>query len=577
LGLGLSLTQVAVRGGNTRSVGPQILISNRFQDENTAIGTAIGTFTVVGGTGTYTLTKTADPDSAFTLTAGVLKNAIVFDYETATLHSVTIHADNGAGSTVDRTLTIGVNDIDEVPPVITSSATQSVNENSAFSLTLTADKAVTWTKTGGADTALFTLTSGVLTMTAKDFEIPTDANTDNVYVVQVTATSVAYAPATTNQTINVTVLDVAEGAPGTPTIVWTSDVTVTPPVFSFTAPTDPDLVVGDTVHFQRATDSGFTTSVTDYTNTVDSTEDAANALTFTSGTWANGTWYVRARTERVGWDNSAWSNTETKTLAAGSSYDAATTAWDNAVFADGGVHPTSTQLGRINTLILALKSAGLFASVSDRLWIYAGESSVSQAKIDLIGLNTHTIHGSPTLAAGGYTGDATAAYIDTGFNPTVGTNNYVRASATLGFGITSNRTTFQNWVAGGYFNVNDESRLIAYTTVAGGNTAYQVNDGTGISAYASSTTSRGSWIISRTAATTTTLYLAGASVATTAFADFALSNENVFALAANGGSGVAASFSGDQQWYTYIGGALNSTQAAALDAALAAYKTSWGF
>jgi hypothetical protein len=208
LGLGLTLMQVAVRGGG-KVIGAQILISNRTQDENTAIGTAIGTFTVVGGTGTYTFTKTADPSSAFTLTAGVLKNAIVFDYETTTAYSVTIHADNGAGSTVDRTLIIGVNDIDEVPPVITVSTSQSIPENSAFSLTLTADKAVTWTKTGGADTALFTLTSGVLSMTAKDFEIPTDANTDNAYVVQVTATSVAYAPATTNATITVTVTDVA--------------------------------------------------------------------------------------------------------------------------------------------------------------------------------------------------------------------------------------------------------------------------------------------------------------------------------------------------------------------------------
>src|SRR4249920_2332187 len=126
LGLGLSLTQVAVRGGNTRSVGPQILISNRFQDENTAIGTTIGTFTVVGGTGTYTFSKTADPSSAFTLTGAVLKNAIVFDYETSTSYSLTVNANNGAGSSINRTLTIGVNDIDEVPPVITVSTSQTV-------------------------------------------------------------------------------------------------------------------------------------------------------------------------------------------------------------------------------------------------------------------------------------------------------------------------------------------------------------------------------------------------------------------------------------------------------------------
>jgi len=205
LGLGLSLTQVAVRGGNTRSVGPQILISNRTQDENTAIGTTIGTFTVIGGTGTYTFSKTADPSSAFTLTGAVLKNAIVFDYETATAYSLTIHADNGAGSTVDRTLFIFVNDIDEVPPVITVSTSQTVAEGSAFSLTLTADKPVTWTKTGGADQALFTLTTATLTLPAKDFE---DVH-GPAYVVQVTAASVAFPSATTNATITVTVTDVA--------------------------------------------------------------------------------------------------------------------------------------------------------------------------------------------------------------------------------------------------------------------------------------------------------------------------------------------------------------------------------
>lgn len=209
LGLGLSLFQVAVRGGG-RVQAAAIIISNNNQDENTAIGTTIGNVSVIGGSGTYTFTKTADPDSAFTFaTPPALKNAIVFDYETATGHNVTIHADNGAGSVLNRTFNIGVNDIDEVPPVITVSTSQTIPENSAFSLTLTADKPVTWTKTGGADTALFTLTSGVLSMTAKDFEIPTDANTDNAYVVQVTATSVAYAPATTNATITVMVTDVA--------------------------------------------------------------------------------------------------------------------------------------------------------------------------------------------------------------------------------------------------------------------------------------------------------------------------------------------------------------------------------
>lgn len=105
--------------------------------------------------------------------------------------------------------------IDATAPTITSSNSVSLAENSALSHSLTANETVTWTKTGGADTALFTLAGSNLSMTAKDFETPADANTNNTYVVQVTATDAA--GNATNQTITVTVTDVVEGSPPVPT------------------------------------------------------------------------------------------------------------------------------------------------------------------------------------------------------------------------------------------------------------------------------------------------------------------------------------------------------------------------
>lgn len=92
---------------------------------------------------------------------------------------------------------------DTTPPTITSSGTQTVLEGNAFSLTLTANETVTWTKTGGADTARFTLTGSTLSMTAKSFGSPTDADTNNTYIVQVTATDTS--SNATNQTVTVTV------------------------------------------------------------------------------------------------------------------------------------------------------------------------------------------------------------------------------------------------------------------------------------------------------------------------------------------------------------------------------------
>jgi hypothetical protein len=106
-------------------------------------------------------------------------------------------------------------------PTITSSASVSVAEGTALAHQLKADEVVTWSKVGGADTALFTLSAsgGTLTMTAKDYETPADANTDNAYVVNVRATDRNGRVA--NQTVTVTVTDVDE----VPTAFTFTDIT----------------------------------------------------------------------------------------------------------------------------------------------------------------------------------------------------------------------------------------------------------------------------------------------------------------------------------------------------------------
>lgn len=97
---------------------------------------------------------------------------------------------------------------DITAPTITSASAINLAENTAFSHTLTANEAVTWTKTGGADAALFALVGDNLSMTEKNFEAPVDVGANNTYIVQVTATDAALNA--TNQTITVTVTDVDE-------------------------------------------------------------------------------------------------------------------------------------------------------------------------------------------------------------------------------------------------------------------------------------------------------------------------------------------------------------------------------
>lgn len=131
------------------------------------------------------------------------------DADTNNTYVVTVRATDlaaPAGNFTDQTITVTVTDVDDTAPTITSSAAITVNENATLSHTLTADEAVTWTKTGGADTAQFTLTGNVLSWagaTTRDYETPADSNLDNVYNVQVTATDTAGNPTVQNMTVTV--------------------------------------------------------------------------------------------------------------------------------------------------------------------------------------------------------------------------------------------------------------------------------------------------------------------------------------------------------------------------------------
>lgn len=101
--------------------------------------------------------------------------------------------------------------LDTVAPTISTSSTANCEENATLSITLAADESVTWTLTGGADQAKFEISGSTLRWASngtKDYESPDDADANNTYVVQVTATDLA--GNATNKTITVTVTDVVD-------------------------------------------------------------------------------------------------------------------------------------------------------------------------------------------------------------------------------------------------------------------------------------------------------------------------------------------------------------------------------
>ena len=211
------------------------------------------------------------------------------------------------------------------PPVISSAATATVAENTTSTgITVTATDADTadtrlrYTITGGADAGKFTLndTSGVLTFTnAPDYDNPTDlastqpvnAAKNNVYLVQVTATSgVAPRLASTSQLITVTVTNVIEppGTPDKPTV--TSGVANSAAVLNvtWTAPSNTGPVLDDyDVQYRVKVASGTPNAWTDAGHTGTATSrQLTNVLT-------NTTYEVQVRAHNAeGW--SLWSASE---------------------------------------------------------------------------------------------------------------------------------------------------------------------------------------------------------------------------------------------------------------------------
>jgi len=94
---------------------------------------------------------------------------------------------------------------------ITSSASISVDENETLSHSLTANVFVGWSIVGGADQAHFEISGTTLRWISdgtQDYELPLDADTNNVYVVNVRAASLSFS--TADQIISVTVANVSE-------------------------------------------------------------------------------------------------------------------------------------------------------------------------------------------------------------------------------------------------------------------------------------------------------------------------------------------------------------------------------
>ena len=175
-----------------------------------------------GDTITYTLTG-ADQDDFEITDTGVLAFNTAPDFENPSdaggnnVYVVVVAATSGT-RTAFQTVTVTVTNVNDNAPVFaTGSAAHNVAEGQTVVGTVIATDGdgdtITYELTGGADRSSFTIdaASGVLAFnTAPDFENPSDAGGNNVYVVVVTATAGGQA---VTQVVTVTVTNVDDNAP----------------------------------------------------------------------------------------------------------------------------------------------------------------------------------------------------------------------------------------------------------------------------------------------------------------------------------------------------------------------------
>ncbi|MBK9488883.1 MAG: cadherin domain-containing protein [Haliscomenobacter sp.] len=178
------------------------------------------------GTPKFSITGGADA-ALFTINAatGVLTFLVAPNFEIPTdaglnnVYDVQVTVTDHGALTDVQDIAVTVTNVNEAPSITSNgagpNASVSIPENTTpVTTVMTSDPengAITYSITGGADAALFTIdpmTGALSFITPKDFENPTDAGANNVYDVQVTATDPGLL--TDVQNIAVTVTDVNE-------------------------------------------------------------------------------------------------------------------------------------------------------------------------------------------------------------------------------------------------------------------------------------------------------------------------------------------------------------------------------
>jgi Ca2+-binding RTX toxin-like protein len=250
--------EVTVAVTNVNEAPTALNLSPQAVDENSPVGTEVGTFITIdpdfSDTHTYTLVAgTGDTDNAsFTIDGNQLKLNVSPDFETKDSYTIRVRTTDNGTLFFEQSFTITVNDIAETPPNQTPTAialsTNSVDENVPIGTTVgtfsTTDPNTgdthTYTLvagTGDTDNASFTIDGNQLKL-----NVSPDFETKDSYTIRVRTTD--NGTLFFEQSFTITVNDIAETPPNqTPTAIALSTNSV-----------DENVPIGTTVGTFSTTD-----------------------------------------------------------------------------------------------------------------------------------------------------------------------------------------------------------------------------------------------------------------------------------------------------------------------------------
>lgn len=251
--------------------------------------------------------------------------------------------------------------------------------------------------------------------------------------------------------------------------------------------------------------------------------------------------------------------------APGPSYDAATTA----LLARMSSQPDATRAGHINTLIAALKTAGVWDKM-DIFYVLAAHDAQAARLNWKAATFELTLTNAPTFTTDrGYAGDGATSYLDTTFNP-----------ATAGGVFANNDNHFAAWVqtdvaSNTQSDIGNTTSNFISRRSTGNTVSSRSLSSTSNTSSATVGTSVGHLVVARAAGAGYERYKNGEAFDSVTQASSGL-NSSAFFICAFNNAGAAAQFSTRRIAAMHAGSNITSGETSAAYTALAAYMTAVG-